>query len=201
MGMIQRGFQLMLDFFAPAPAEILGLVPDDLLTEQARELFREVGADPLAAKTVVAWNSRLTTTAGLAQYRKNLVTLNPKLREFGMEEIDRTLRHELAHLLAHYRAGRRRIAPHGPDWRKACRDLGLPDEKRCHDLPLPRRTVERQYFYRCKACATIYPRVRPFRKRVACLNCCRSKNGGQFHENYVLEKIAPPAAEASSHAP
>jgi predicted SprT family Zn-dependent metalloprotease len=41
------------------------------------------------------------------------------------DEIDRTLRHELAHLLAQFRVGRRRIAPHGPEWRIACRDLGI----------------------------------------------------------------------------
>ena len=38
------------------------------------------------------------------------------------DEVDRTLRHELAHLLAQWRVGRRRIAPHGKEWRQACRD-------------------------------------------------------------------------------
>ena len=67
----------------------------------------------------------MRSTAGMAYPRRSLVTLNPRLREFGDEEVDRTLRHELAHLLAHHRAGRRRIAPHGPEWARACRDLGL----------------------------------------------------------------------------
>ena len=30
------------------------------------------------------------------------------------------------------------IAPHGAEWRQACRDLGIPNESRCHDLPLKR---------------------------------------------------------------
>src|ERR1700687_2873461 len=42
-----------------------------------------------------------------------------------IDEIERTLRHELAHLLAQFRVGRRRIAPHGAEWRRACRDLGI----------------------------------------------------------------------------
>src|SRR5207237_3228502 len=43
------------------------------------------------------------------------------------DEIERTLRHELAHLLAQWRNGRRRIAPHGSEWSRACRALGLGD--------------------------------------------------------------------------
>ena len=68
-------------------------------------------------------------------YSAQLISLNPRLCEHGADEIDRTLRHELAHLLAQFRAGRRRILPHGAEWREACRDLGIADEKRCHTLP------------------------------------------------------------------
>src|ERR1700730_17806348 len=56
------------------------------------------------------------------------------------DEIDRTLRHELAHLLAQFRAGRRRISPHGEEWRQACHDLGIGDEVRCHNLPFHAKT-------------------------------------------------------------
>src|SRR5450432_3371517 len=85
---------------------------DDSLTNQARELLRGLACDALAARVRVRWNARMRTTAGLANFAHTLVTLNPKLAQFGEDEIDRTLRHELAHLLAHHRAGRRRIAPH-----------------------------------------------------------------------------------------
>ena len=58
----------------------------------------------------------------------------------GTGEVERTLRHEAAHLLAHWRAGRRRIQTHGPEWRQACADLGIPGETVTHTLPLaPRR--------------------------------------------------------------
>ena len=46
-------------------------------------------------------------TAGMAYPSRGLIHLNPRLREFGDDEVNRTLRHELAHLLAHHRAGRR----------------------------------------------------------------------------------------------
>jgi predicted SprT family Zn-dependent metalloprotease len=166
---------------------------DDAITAQARQLLLALGCDALAARVRVSWNARMCTTAGLANYRDALVTLNPKLAQFGDAEIDKTLRHELAHLLAHFRAGRRRIAPHGAEWKQACRDLGLPDEKRCHNLPLPRRNIARKHVYRCENCRQEIKRVRPFRRRVACLECCRAHNRGRYHENFRLVKIALPS--------
>ena len=166
---------------------------DPALAAHARELLSNLQCEALAAKICVRWNPRMRTTAGLASYQHQLVTLNPKLLPFGAAEIDKTLRHELAHLLAHHRAGRRRIAPHGPEWRRACADLGLPDEKRCHDLPLPRRHAKVKHLYRCPACKVDIKRVRPFRRRVACLACCRAHNRGNYHDKFRLVKLpAPP---------
>jgi predicted SprT family Zn-dependent metalloprotease len=107
-----------------------------------------------------------------------------------MAEVDRTLRHELAHLLARCRHGRRAIAAHGPEWRQACIDLGLTDEKRCHELPLPRRRLERKYLYRCRFCKLEVRRVRPFRRAVACLKCCRAYNRGRYDERFRFLKIS-----------
>lgn len=165
---------------------------DAALTAQARELLLALGCDKLAARVRVRWNARMRTTAGLANYRDALVTLNPKLAQFGDAEIDKTLRHELAHLLAHFHTGRRRIAPHGAEWKQACRDLGLPDEKRCHNLPLQRRNIARKHIYRCENCRQEIRRVRPFRRRVACLECCRAHNRGRYHDNFRLVKIVLP---------
>jgi predicted SprT family Zn-dependent metalloprotease len=159
------------------------------LTARARELLAPFDAEKLRARVAVKWNARMRTTAGLASYERSLVMLNPRLAEFGDAEIDKTLRHELAHLLAHARAGRRRIAPHGAEWKQACRDLGLPDEKRCHDLPLPRRKMKTNYVYRCPSCSIDVLRVRPFRRRVACLACCRAHNRGRYHDRFRLQKI------------
>ncbi|HEX8372384.1 MAG TPA: SprT-like domain-containing protein [Chthoniobacterales bacterium] len=190
---IQQAGQLFLDLFRTQPAPPRrarsGVSKDEALTKQAADLLIAAGAVDVAQKVKVVWNSRLSTTAGMARYRENLVVLNPRLQDFSAEEVDRTLRHELAHLLAHARHRRSRIAPHGDEWRQACCDLGLEDEKRCHELPLPRRTVERKHFYACSYCGTTYPRVRPIRRKVACLKCCRAHNRGQFHERFVLRKI------------
>src|SRR5947207_5698663 len=94
---------------------------DPALEEKSRPLLRQLGAAKLARDVRVEWNPRMKSAAGRADYRERLISLNPLLHDHGVEEIDRTLRHELTHLLAQFRVGRRRIAPHGPEWREACR--------------------------------------------------------------------------------
>lgn len=165
---------------------------DAELEAQAREMLRAVGATDVARTVRVEWSSRLRTAAGRADYRHSLVTLNPLLRAHGADEIDRTLRHELAHLLAHSRRGRRRIAPHGPEWRQACCDLGIADEQRCHSLPFPRQTRARPFLYCCPMCRRDFPRVRKIRRRVACLACCRRYNRGQFDKRFALQLVTAP---------
>jgi predicted SprT family Zn-dependent metalloprotease len=162
-------------------------LPD--LNETARSLLQSIACGKLAKEVQVRWHPRLRTTAGQAFYAKSLVRMNPKLMQFGMEEVDKTLRHELAHLVARFRAGRRRIDPHSPEWRQACRDLGLADEKRCHDLPLPRARQRIRHRYHCPNCHRDYHRVRPFRRAVACLECCRAHAHGRYDERFRLVKV------------
>jgi SprT protein len=159
-----------------------------VLLQTARELLRAHGADRIASELRVEWNSRLKTAAGRADYRQKLISLNPRLFEH-QAEIDRTLRHELAHILAQFRAGRRRILPHGDDWRTACRDLGISDEKRCHNLPFPAQTYAARFIYRCPNCRQEFPRVRRVRRAVACLSCCRKHNGGEFDARFRLKLL------------
>ncbi len=164
------------------------------LQDSARELLRTAGAPALAERVRVEWDARLRTTAGLAFPGRSLVRMNPRLREFGDAEIQRTLRHELAHLLAHERAGRRRIAAHGAEWRRACCDLGLPNEKRTHDLPLPRRVMARRHHYRCPSCAATLARVHPLKRGSACLHCCRAHSRGRYDARFRFVRIEPPTA-------
>ena len=163
------------------------------LRDLARRLLCEAGASPLADRMVLRWNTRLRNTAGMAFPGRALITLNPRLADFGPGEIDRTLRHELAHLLAQDRVGRRRIDPHGKEWKAACRDLGLPDEKRTHDLPLPRKTIAPRHFYQCPSCGFQLNRVHPLKRASACLQCCRTHSGGRYDIRFRFVKVAPPA--------
>jgi SprT protein len=155
------------------------------LETKACALLCSLGAARGARDLRVEWNSRLRTAAGRADYRQKLISLNPRLFEYPAE-IDRTLRHELAHILAQFRAGRRRILAHGVEWREACGDLGISDEKRCHNLPFPVSERVRRYLYSCPGCRRDYPRVRRIKRAVACLACCRAYNGGKFDARFRL---------------
>ena len=191
--------QLELSFapIVPTPRAIVGQSPRlpistsadaPALQKQARELLGSLGACKLARDVRVEWNPRLKTCAGRADYREKLISLNPLLQDHR-EEVDRTLRHELAHLLAQWRVGRRRIAPHGIEWRQACRDLGIADEARCHDLPFAAKAYPPRYVYRCPNCKEEFPRVRRIRRAIACLACCRKHNGGDFDSRFRLKLL------------
>jgi SprT protein len=190
---VMRHIRLLPDFTAQPPRPKVSR--DPLLEKLSRQLLRAAGCRNLPL--TVCWNPRLRTTAGLACWRTKTITLNPKLIEVSPAEVQRTLRHELAHFLAQYRAGRRRIAAHGEEWCQACRDLGIPRESRCHDLPFKRARMERKYFYACQACGTTLARVRPVRNRVACLKCCRKHNSGRYHERFRFVPTDPPSRLAA----
>jgi predicted SprT family Zn-dependent metalloprotease len=181
--------QLELSLAAPVEPKRPGRDPE--LEARARNLFVELGAELLAASVKVEWSGRLRSAAGRADSREKLVLLNPRLASHGAEEIERTLRHELAHLLAHFRAGRRRIAPHGPEWRSACADLGIAGEPRCHTLPFPIRRRARPYLYLCPGCRKEFPRTRPLKRTSACLACCRKHNRGRFDPRFKLRRENP----------
>ena len=171
---------------------------DHALEEKSRTLLRQLGAAKLARDVRVEWNPRMKSAAGRADFREKLISLNPLLRDHDLvsvsrqsgSDIDRTLRHELAHLLAQFRVGRRRIAPHGPEWREACRDLDIADEARCHNLPFATKAYPARFVYRCPNCRQEFPRVRRIRRVIACLACCRKHNGGDFDLRFQLRLSA-----------
>ncbi|CAN5591336.1 hypothetical protein BH18VER1_BH18VER1_05980 [soil metagenome] len=176
--------QLHLNFALPNAGSPRESAP--AINARAQEILRAVSAYRLATAVIVEWDTRLKTAAGRADYRRSRVSLNPRLRDHGTAEIDRTLRHELAHLLAQFRAGRRRIQPHGTEWRQACVDLGIAGETRCHSLPFPVRVQARLLLYRCGRCAREFPRVRLFKSKTACLACCRAHNRGRYDTRFAL---------------
>lgn len=172
------------------------LRPDPLLADFANQLLLAAKCRDL--RVTVYWNPALRTTAGMAVWQDRAIILNPKLVEISAAEVQRTLRHELAHLLAQHRAGRRRIAAHGCEWREACEVLGIPNEPRCHDLPFKRRRVERRFFYACPECETVLARVRPVKRKVACVKCCRKFNNGRYSERFRFRSIPSPSTRIAA---
>lgn len=150
------------------------------------EAAKSLGLPELARRVRVCWNPRMRTTAGRAWWPSRSIELNPKLRECSDEELWRTLKHELAHLVAYERSGRRRIEPHGREWQAACADLGIPGESPFHTLPFERRRLKRNYAYACPGCHAVVHRVKPIRRMVACYQCCQSHNGGSYDSRFRL---------------
>ncbi len=194
-----EGRQLFLPL-APHHPEVAVPVPlprgrDAALERIAADHLRRLGFDSLVPILRVIWNPRLGSTAGQALHADFTITLNPHLVTISVEEVHRTLLHELAHLIAYARSPYRKIPSHGRLWRQACADLGIPGESSRHTLALPRRRVARKYFYRCPSCGVELGRVRPLRRAVACSVCCRKHNGGCYHDRFRFEKCPPPLPE------
>jgi SprT protein len=178
-----------LEFKFAEPPECARAGRDFMLEARARQMLCSLGAPRLAKKIRVEWNRRMRSAAGRADWRHTLVSLNPRLREHSVSEVEQTLRHELAHLLAQARAGRRRLAPHGAEWRLACRDLGIAGEARCHTLPFPVAQRARRFLYKCPHCRSSFARVQRIRRAVACLVCCRAHNRGDFDPRFRLRLV------------
>jgi predicted SprT family Zn-dependent metalloprotease len=175
----------------PAPVKERPTREDGGLTAWCTEASNDLALPELARKVRVVWNSRMQTTAGRAWWPDRTIELNPKLRDCQPEELWRTLKHELAHLVAYERCGRRHIEPHGDEWQAACTELGIPGEKPFHTLPFKRRRMKRNHSYICPNCLSIIQRVRPIQRTVACYDCCRKFNRGAYHERYKLMKYKP----------
>lgn len=167
--------------------EVIRAALQDILRDGLARL-REVAGNELAAKVVVEWNTRMRSTAGRAFWPEGRVELNPKLIGLSIAEVRRTLLHELAHLVAYHRAGRKRIAPHGVEWKVACADLGIPGERATHQLALPSVKQKRKWEYVCPQCGEGLERVRKMKRFVACYGCCQRFSGGRYDERFRLVK-------------
>ena len=159
---------------------------DPDLTAWCKETAMSFGLPQLAKQVSVVWNSRMRTTAGRAWWPARLIELNPKIDLLEPQQTARTLRHELAHLIAYERAGRRKIEPHGVEWRHACTELGIAGEKVCHQLPLPRATQKIRYLYFCPQCQTEIKRVKKIKRAMACYPCCKQFSGGDYDARFRL---------------
>ncbi len=169
---------------------------DEELTLRASKLLYGLGLQEIADGVTVNWNKRMRSAAGRAHYQTCLIDLNPRLQLLPepkkTKEIEDTFLHELAHLVAFGRNRGRRIQPHGAEWKRACADLGIPGEDRCHDLDLGSRRMKRKFVYECPACKTSIPRVRRIKRAVACHSCCKTHSGGKFDSRFrLVEKKLP----------
>jgi predicted SprT family Zn-dependent metalloprotease len=162
---------------------------DEALEKECRAHLTRLGMKNMLKRVQVRWNPRLRSTAGYASFPAWRIELNPLLKNFD-GQVRRTMLHELAHLVAFQRKGHTRIKPHGREWRKACADLGIPDETAHHKLALPRSPKERPLTYMCVACGAVVRRVRKFRGPSACLACCKLHSGGEYDARFIFQLVS-----------
>ena len=156
------------------------------IVDGAISLLAEKAGGSYASTVNIVWNKRMRSTAGRAFLNLAKVELNPKLLHLGddpLVHVRQTLLHELAHLLAHHRSGRK-ICAHGAEWKQACVDLGIPGESATHSLPLPSRKQRKKWSYACPVCLEVIDRVKRMRGDSACYSCCKKHNRGRFHRRY-----------------
>lgn len=159
---------------------------DEDLTEACSKLAKMLGLNELAQRVGVEWNPRMRSTAGRATWPTCLIELNPHLAQISQDEVRRTLLHELAHLVTYERLGHGNVSPHGEEWQQACADLGIPGESATHRLALPTRSLKRKWKYVCLNCGSEIERVRRFKGRVACYDCCQKSKTGEYDERFRL---------------
>lgn len=153
---------------------------DPILEEIGKILLIQIGHHNKAKKLKVYWYPRLRSTAGLAHVKSNTICLNPKLVAISSSEVQRTLRHELAHLIGG--------SEHGVKWHKACAALGIPDETTKHSLPLKIK-IKKPYLYECPECNSKVKRIKPFSTPSACIKCCKKHNNGKYKAKYRFRLI------------
>lgn len=132
------------------------------------------------------WNARLRASAGLFRAgRRSLVfPVAPRIEiaaylmdlPDGQRRVWDTLGHELIH---YWLWVRRRPHGHTGEFLRKMREMGV---SRYNDLPKPgKRTIHR---YRCGGCQVVIEARRRYRKKVACLACCRRWNRGYYDERF-----------------
>ena len=162
---------------------------DPILEELCKMQLRQLGYCKLAETIQVCWQPRLRTTAGRASLKERIIELNPKLVAVSASEVQRTLKHELAHILAQHKSGRTMKDVHGPEWQLACEELGIPGEHKCHTLALMKIQVKRKHKYQCPNCKRVLKRVKPISNPLACLKCAMKYNNGKYSPKFRFKKL------------
>jgi SprT protein len=98
-------------------------------------------------------------TAGQAHYGKYqedaYIRLNSSIFKDNTDKfVERTVPHEVAHLLARYyflKMGIYKIKPHGKEWRNIMKILGVNNITRCHSYTIKedQRKRQQRYSYKC----------------------------------------------------
>lgn len=145
----------------------------------ARELLDQYGLQDWRFKIDTRPKMRL----GQCRYTKREIAVSAWVFRLRPDDVEDTLRHELAHALAWTRDG---ASGHGWRWKKWCRTVGANPNR----LAEPGAAPERKYTLTCAKCGDVVGqrhRASPSVVRTHRTNCCRAA---------VLQTLTRPAAAA-----
>lgn len=144
---------------------------------RAFELMRQFGL--IDAGWRFAWD-RAVRRFGRCSYVRKTISLSIKLVVLNRDEdVEDTIRHEIAHAL---------IGPgfgHGHVWKAKARAIGA-RPRACATAAEGKRTLQGSIVATCWTCGNVVRRHRVSRRKTACGACCNKYNGGRFSERYLL---------------
>lgn len=154
------------------------------------QLFHELNQqhfDAQLAPPALAWNSRLSSTAGRFcpgsrdGRRPPLIEVATYLSKLddGLEHVRDTILHEMIHYWLWVRG---RPYGHTREFHLKMRATGA---KRYNPVPKLRSA---KHHYRCPSCARVFPAKRRLGP-VACAACCKTWNRGKFDRRFRLELL------------
>lgn len=171
----------------------MSAAPERALEAQWQETCRQTVVSlqiPLTAPKL-RLSRRMTWRLGSYRQDRHEVALSYWLAAHHPQEALETLKHELAHALAFQRSPRCR--PHGPEWREACRLLGVAP-RRCSELPRlgPPARPRQAYLYQCQTCGHQAVYRRRLRLPHSCGRCDRRYN--PRHRLRLVAQLPPPGS-------
>lgn len=135
-----------------------------------RAAFAEWGLAGGDEDVRLEFSPRMTVSLGRCYPDRRLIRLHEGLRRSDVEEVLReVVYHEAAHIVAFEKHGRG-IRPHGPEWVRLMRAVGIPARTRiaCDielgSLPDRDRGRRLTYEHRCPVCQTVRHAERPVRQ-------------------------------------
>lgn len=143
----------------------------------------------------IAYNARFSNVAGRITYRPPVIELSPKHLRGKVEELRRTLLHEMIHAWLHARGEN---PGHTPAFKRKMRELGLTSIY--HDLgtAAPLNPSTKRYILRCEKCG-----MEALRRRKPPVNivCARCRLALALFEIVEMREVEPARAASRGRLP
>ncbi|WP_141433288.1 SprT family protein [Bacillus sp. 03113] len=141
--------------------------------EQLQLMVEEISSDYFSKPFIhkAYFNDRLRTTGGRYMLQTHNIEINKKYYvQFGRDELEGIIKHELCHYHLHIEKKGYRHKDH--DFKSLMKKVGAP--RYCSTLPGTEKRIKRggQLIYACKKCHQIYKRTRKVNtKKYVCGHC------------------------------